>query len=50
MYRSLLKYVIRFDGGGFWYCVDHGLTFVTNGINSDELATYEDAKHFLEYN
>lgn len=47
-YRNLMAYVIKFDYGGFWYDKTNGLTFVTNGIDSDDKATYEDAKTFIK--
>ena len=47
--RMLMKYVLLFEFGGFWYGPD-GLHFVTNGAGNDPKATYQHAKTFIEEN
>ena len=46
-YKSLCGYVSQFEHGGFWFS-DNRIRFVTRFVDSDEEATYEDAKEFLE--
>ena len=45
--RSLMKYVLKFENGGFWLD-GHGLHFVTRGYGCAEKATYQHAKEFLQ--
>lgn len=46
-YRILMEYVLLFKQGGFWFD-GQGLNFITKGVGSDPLATYEHAKNFLK--
>lgn len=45
--RLLMKYVLSFPNGGFWYS-DKVLYFVTKGITSHPDATYQHARKFIE--
>ena len=47
-YKALCAYVSQFELGGFWYDEINGLHFVTDGIGSDPLATYEHAMEFVK--
>lgn len=47
--QLLLKYVLQFKNGGFWFEeADSKLYIVTEGFGSDGDATYEGAKEFIE--
>lgn len=47
-YKTLCAYVSQFELGGFWYDEKYGLHFVTHGIGSDKLATYDHAMKFVK--
>lgn len=45
--RMLMRYVLSFPDGGFWYG-DEGLYFVTVGYGRHPGATYQHARKFIE--